>query len=100
MRVRTGLCGFTMAMEDYARHFPVVEVQPAQPVYWRLHGPAGPRSSYSDAQLQQLREMLERARNPAPRYVMFNNIPRVGDATRFVRVAADKSHSRVASESL
>jgi uncharacterized protein YecE (DUF72 family) len=27
MRMRIGLCGFTMAMEDYARHFPVVEVQ-------------------------------------------------------------------------
>jgi uncharacterized protein YecE (DUF72 family) len=24
---RIGLCGFTLAMEDYARHFPVVEVQ-------------------------------------------------------------------------
>ena len=27
MDVRVGLCGFTMAMEDYALHFPVVEVQ-------------------------------------------------------------------------
>ena len=27
MRVRIGLCGFTMAMEDYAVHFPVIEVQ-------------------------------------------------------------------------
>jgi uncharacterized protein YecE (DUF72 family) len=27
MVVRVGLCGFTMAMEDYAMHFPVVEVQ-------------------------------------------------------------------------
>src|SRR5918993_1213450 len=27
MRVRVGLCGFTMVMEDYALHFPVVEVQ-------------------------------------------------------------------------
>ena len=26
-RVRVGLCGFTMAMEDYARYFPVVEIQ-------------------------------------------------------------------------
>ena len=25
--VRTGLCGFTMSMEDYALHFPVVEIQ-------------------------------------------------------------------------
>jgi uncharacterized protein YecE (DUF72 family) len=27
VRVRIGLCGFTMAMEDYALHFPVVEIQ-------------------------------------------------------------------------
>ena len=27
MRVRIGLCGFTMAMEDYAGHYPVVEIQ-------------------------------------------------------------------------
>lgn len=27
MALRVGLCGFTMAMEDYAQHFPVVEVQ-------------------------------------------------------------------------
>lgn len=27
MTIRVGLCGFTMAMEDYPRHFPVVEVQ-------------------------------------------------------------------------
>lgn len=27
MRVRVGLCGFTMSMRDYARYFPVVEVQ-------------------------------------------------------------------------
>lgn len=27
MTIRVGLCGFTMAMEDYALHFPVVEIQ-------------------------------------------------------------------------
>jgi uncharacterized protein YecE (DUF72 family) len=27
MEVRVGLCGFTMSMQDYPRHFPVVEVQ-------------------------------------------------------------------------
>ena len=27
MDVRIGLCGFTIAMEDYALHFPVIEVQ-------------------------------------------------------------------------
>src|SRR5215203_5985957 len=28
MAVRVGLCGFTMPIEHYARHFPVVEIQP------------------------------------------------------------------------
>src|SRR5919107_2451928 len=27
MKVRVGLCGFTMSMKTYALHFPVVEVQ-------------------------------------------------------------------------
>src|SRR4051812_28282325 len=27
MSVRTGLCGFTMSMRNYAQYFPVVEVQ-------------------------------------------------------------------------
>lgn len=68
----------------------VTTPDPAQPVYWRLHGIAGPRSSYSDAQLQQLGHMLRAVNNPAPRYVMFNNMPRVGDAKRFARLVADE----------
>src|SRR3954462_5848093 len=66
----------------------VTAPDPAQPVYWRLHGPAGPRSSYSHAQLEQLGEMLRGVSNPAPRYVMFNNLPRVGDAKRFAQLVA------------
>lgn len=64
----------------------VTAPDPAQPVYWRLHGIAGPRSSYSDAQLQQLGEMLSAVNNPAPPYVMFNNLPRIGDARRFAKL--------------
>jgi uncharacterized protein YecE (DUF72 family) len=64
----------------------VTAPDPAQPVYWRLHGTAGPRSSYSDAQLQQLVEMLTGVDNPSPRYVMFNNMPRIGDAKRFAQL--------------
>jgi uncharacterized protein YecE (DUF72 family) len=66
----------------------VTPPDPSQAVYWRLHGAAGPRSSYSQAQLQQLLEMLRAVGNPAPRYVMFNNIPRVGDAKRFGQLVA------------
>jgi uncharacterized protein YecE (DUF72 family) len=67
----------------------VTTPDPAQPVYWRLHGPAGPRYSYSDAQLQQLREMLRAVHSAAPRYVMFNNMPRVADARRFAQLVAE-----------
>lgn len=53
------------------------------PVYWRLHGIVGARHSYGDAELEQLHGMLRKARPDAPSYVMFNNLPRVGDAKRF-----------------
>lgn len=64
----------------------VTPPEPEHPVYWRLHGIGGPRHSYTDRQLQQLREMLQGAAGPAPSYVMFNNLPRVGDAKRFARL--------------
>jgi uncharacterized protein YecE (DUF72 family) len=64
----------------------VTEPEPGQPVYWRLHGISGPRHSYSDGELQQLAERLRRVAAPAPGYVMFNNLPRVGDAKRFLRL--------------
>ena len=63
----------------------VTDPEPGHPVYWRLHGIGGPRHSYTDSQLQELRERLDRAASPAPPYVMFNNLPRVGDAKRFLR---------------
>ena len=64
----------------------VTEPEPGHPVVWRLHGISGPRHSYSDGELQQLAERLRHADSPSPAYVMFNNLPRVGDATRFVRL--------------
>ena len=67
----------------------VTAPDPEQPVYWRLHGPAGPRSSYSDAQLQQLHGMVGAATAQAPRYVMFNNMPRVRDAKRFAELVRE-----------
>lgn len=48
--------------------------------YWRLHGLKTHYASYSDAELQQLVSWLQ-----PETYVMFNNIPRVGDAKRFLR---------------
>ena len=54
------------------------------PIYWRLHGVGGARHSYTDDELRTLQRMLGDTRTDAPAYVMFNNLPRVGDATRFM----------------
>lgn len=50
--------------------------------YWRLHGLGDHRRPYTDAELDRLASMVD----PAARtvYVMFNEIPRVSDATRFL----------------
>jgi uncharacterized protein YecE (DUF72 family) len=50
----------------------------AGPAYVRLHGIGGARHVYTDDELQRLAELT-----PAGAYVLFNNLPRVGDARRF-----------------
>ena len=72
----------------------VTEPEPNHAVYWRLHGIGSARHSYTPVQLQQLREMLGRVDAAAPAYVMFNNLPRVGDAKRFVRLLQEGLQSR------
>ena len=57
------------------------------PAYWRLHGPGAPRNSYTDSHLRELCVMAREVEADSV-YVMFNNLPRVGDATRFLRIAA------------
>lgn len=52
---------------------------PGAPSYLRLHGTTGPRHVYSDAELEHLANAA-----PSDAYVMFNNIPRVTDAQRFL----------------
>jgi uncharacterized protein YecE (DUF72 family) len=49
--------------------------------YWRLHGNGSHYATYTDDELDQLRRWLP-AEGDA--YVMFNNIPRVADARRFM----------------
>jgi uncharacterized protein YecE (DUF72 family) len=51
--------------------------------YYRLHGITGARHVYTDAELARLREMVP---PDGEAYVMFNNIPRAGDAARFGEV--------------
>lgn len=67
----------------------VTTPEPGHPVYWRLHGITGPRHSYSDSELRRLAALLREVNLGDPAYVMFNNIPRVGDAKRFRRLVED-----------
>jgi uncharacterized protein YecE (DUF72 family) len=64
----------------------VTQPQPGHAVYWRLHGIGSARHSYTDAQLQQLHRMLLDAEPSENAYVLFNNLPRIGDAKRFSRI--------------
>jgi uncharacterized protein YecE (DUF72 family) len=50
--------------------------------YLRLHGTTGARHVYSDDELLRLADWLPTA-SETPAYVLFNNLPRVGDARRF-----------------
>lgn len=55
-------------------------VTPEQ-TYYRLHGTTGSRHVHTNEELRRLRDLV--ADRPAP-YVMFNNLPRTGDAERFL----------------
>ena len=56
--------------------------------YFRLHGIGGARHVYSEGELAELAQLAARPDSRVT-YVMFNNIPRVGDAERFqARLAA------------
>jgi uncharacterized protein YecE (DUF72 family) len=49
--------------------------------YYRLHGTTGMRHVHTDDELRRLRDLV--VGRPAP-YVLFNNLPRAGDAERFL----------------
>jgi uncharacterized protein YecE (DUF72 family) len=51
--------------------------------YWRLHGIGNHYHVYTDEELRSLRARIA---PDAETYVMFNNVPRVGDAERFERL--------------
>ena len=55
-------------------------VTPEQ-TYYRLHGATGPRHVHTADELRRLRDLVDG--RPTP-YVLFNNMPRVGDAERFL----------------
>ncbi len=62
--------------------------------YWRLHGIGSHYRSYTDGELRDLAS--RRSRDARETYVMFNNIPRVGDAKRFM--ASFESHEEFSRE--
>lgn len=55
-------------------------------LYWRLHGIGSHHRPYTDDELRELAARLPRDANA---FVMFNNIPRVGDAKRFGALMID-----------
>ena len=51
--------------------------------YYRLHGTSGMRHVHPDQELRRLRDLVSDRTNP---YVLFNNLPRVSDAERFLDI--------------
>ena len=49
--------------------------------YYRLHGRTGARHVHTTEELRRLRDLVADRQDP---YVLFNNLPRVGDAERFL----------------
>jgi uncharacterized protein YecE (DUF72 family) len=63
--------------------------------YWRLHGLGDHRRPYTDEELERLVTMIDPSARTA--YVMFNEIPRIGDSRRFLALlsaAAGTSRDR------
>jgi uncharacterized protein YecE (DUF72 family) len=60
-------------------------------IYWRLHGIKTHYAVYTDDQLRQLIDWLPDEGTP---YVMFNNIPRVGDSKRFLELLNEERPMR------
>jgi uncharacterized protein YecE (DUF72 family) len=74
-----GLCrdlGLIHAVDPFLRS----SVTPSL-LYWRLHGNRSHRANYTDEELAQVHQWLPRDGRDV--YVLFNNIPRVQDITRF-----------------
>ena len=63
----------------------VTDAQTHSPTYFRLHGVTGSRHVYSD---DELRWLMTRIPPEGDVYAMFNNLPRIGDAKRFISLVA------------
>jgi uncharacterized protein YecE (DUF72 family) len=62
------------------------ETATPEQTYYRLHGTTGSRHVHTDDELRRLRDLVDG--RPSP-YVLFNNLPRVGDAQRFLALLGD-----------
>jgi uncharacterized protein YecE (DUF72 family) len=71
----------------------VTPPEPGRAVYWRLHGLGSARHSYDDDELRTLERMLRDVQPAEPAYVLFNNLPRVGDARRFSRMMLGRTEA-------
>src|SRR5687768_9904911 len=56
--------------------------------YYRLHGTSGARHVHTDDELRRLHDLVVDRQEP---YVLFNNLPRVGDADRFLALLRGSS---------
>jgi uncharacterized protein YecE (DUF72 family) len=74
--------GLVYVVDPFVTRWPARLADPV--TYFRLHGVSGARHTYSDSELAELAVM---ARAAGDVYVMFNNIPRVADARRFMQLA-------------
>ena len=90
--LRVGCCGFPQPLERYAQTFAVVEVQRTfyQPpllrtlVKWRARVPGG-----FEFTLKAWQRTLECAQSYPFYYVLFNNLPMLEDARRFMRLTRE-----------
>jgi uncharacterized protein YecE (DUF72 family) len=64
----------------------VTDAQTHSPTYFRIHGVTGSRHVHSDDELNWL---MRRLPAEGDVYVMFNNLPRVSDAGRFIALLED-----------
>ena len=58
-------------------------------LYWRLHGNRSHYANYTDEELRQIHAWYPASRD-VDTYVMFNNVPRVRDVTRFQELGLDR----------
>ena len=80
-------CNLTHVVDPFLRD----TVTPAPLTYWRLHGIGSHYRPYTD---EELRQLIARIPAAAQAYVMFNNIPRVGDAKQFMAMLHGESAPR------